>query len=71
MVTTQNFKDLELFAVQRQKLFSLSNFVLIKTGVLKIIPQGAVFAAPHACLELHLVLYVHPESVLPSDTAFF
>ena len=31
--------------------------------MLKIIPQGAVFAAPHACLELHLVLYVHPESV--------
>ena len=39
--------------------------------MLKIIPQGAVFAAPHACLELHLVLYVHPESVLPSDTEFF
>ena len=39
--------------------------------MLKIIPQGAVFAAPHACLELHLVLYVFPESVLPSDTDFF
>ena len=39
--------------------------------MLKIIPQGAVFAAQHACLELHLVLYVHPESVLPSDTEFF
>ena len=40
-------------------------------GVLKIIPQGAEFAAPHACLELHLVLYVHPESVVQSDTEFF
>ena len=38
--------------------------------MLKIILQGAVFAAPHACLELHLVLYVHPESVLPSDRFF-
>ena len=40
-------------------------------GVLKIIPQGAVCAAPHGCLELHLVLYVHPESVQLSDTEFF
>ena len=39
--------------------------------MLKIIPQGAVFAAPHACLELHLVLCAHPESVLPSVTEFF
>ena len=39
--------------------------------MLKIIPQGTVFATPHACLELHLVLYVHPESVQPSDTEFF